>query len=86
MLTRVLAAEQQAPGFRAVAVRPGVMDTDMQVHARAQPPDVMPGAEFLRELHREGRLLAPAVVASKIVTRLVVGDVEHGRAYGYREL
>jgi NAD(P)-dependent dehydrogenase (short-subunit alcohol dehydrogenase family) len=86
MLTRVLAAEQQAPSFRAIAVRPGVMDTDMQAHARAQPPDVMPGAELLRELHREGRLIAPAAASSKIVTRLVLGEVEHGRIYSYREL
>jgi benzil reductase ((S)-benzoin forming) len=86
MLTRVLAAEQQAAGFRAIAVRPGVMDTDLQAHARAQPPDVLPGAELLRELHRQERLVAPAAVASKIVTRLVVGYVEHGRTYSYREL
>jgi predicted amidohydrolase YtcJ len=86
MLTRVLAAEQQAAGFRAIAVRPGVMYTDLQAHARAQPPDVLPGAELLRELHRQERLVAPAAVASKIVTRLVVGYVEHGRTYSYREL
>jgi hypothetical protein len=62
------------------------MDTDMQARARAQPPDVLPSVGLLREFHRQGRLVAPAVVASKIVTRLVVGDVEHGRTYGYREL
>jgi benzil reductase ((S)-benzoin forming) len=86
MLTRVLAAEQQAPGFRAVAVRPGIMDTDMQAHARSQPSDVLPGVDLLKEFQRQGRLVAPAVVASKIVSRLVVGDVEHGRTYNYREL
>jgi benzil reductase ((S)-benzoin forming) len=86
VLTRVLAAEQQAPSFRAIAVRPGIMDTEMQAHARAQPPDVLPGVELLKEFHRQGRLVAPATVASKIITRLVVGDVEHGRIYRYREL
>lgn len=86
MLTRVLAAEQQAPSFRAITVRPGVMDTDMQAHARSQPPDVLPNVELFKGFHREGRLVAPAVVASKIVTRLVVGDVEHGRTYTYQEL
>jgi benzil reductase ((S)-benzoin forming) len=86
MLTRVLAAEQQEPGFRAIAVRPGVMDTDMQVHARSQPPDVLPSVEVFKDFHRDGRLVAPAVAASKIVARLVVGDVENGRTYGYHEL
>jgi benzil reductase ((S)-benzoin forming) len=86
MLTRALAAEQQAPGFRAITVRPGVMDTDMQAHARSQPPDVLPSVELFKGFHREGRLVAPAVVASKIVARLVVGEVEHGRTYSYQEL
>jgi len=43
-------------------------------------------ASSLPGIHREGRLAAPAAAASKIVTRLVVGDVEHGRIYSYREL
>jgi hypothetical protein len=30
--------------------------------------------------------MAPAVAASKIVARLVVGDMEHGRAYRHHEL
>jgi benzil reductase ((S)-benzoin forming) len=86
MLTRALAAEQQTPTFRAITIRPGVMDTDMQVFARSQPPDVLPSVELFKSFHREGQLVAPAVVASKIVTRLVIGDVEHGRIYSYREL
>jgi benzil reductase ((S)-benzoin forming) len=86
MLTRALAAEQQAPSFRAVTVRPGVMDTDMQVFARSQPPEVLPSVELFKGFHREGRLVAPRVVASKIVSGLVVGDVEHGRTYSYQEL
>lgn len=86
MLTRALAAEQQAPNFRAITLRPGVIDTDMQAHLRSQPPDVLPIVELFKGFHSEGRLVAPAVVASKIVTRLVVGDVEHGRTYSYQEL
>jgi benzil reductase ((S)-benzoin forming) len=86
MLTRALAAEQQTPTFRAITIRPGVMDTDMQVFARSQPPDVLPSVELFKSFHRDGRLVAPAIVASKIVTRLVIGDVEHGRIYSYPEL
>src|SRR5258706_3348117 len=86
MLTRALAAEQHAAGFRAISVRPGVIDTDMQVFARSQSPDVLPSVELFKGFHRDGRLVAPAVVASKIVARLVVDDVEHGRTYSYQEL
>lgn len=86
MLTRALAAEQHAPSFHAITLRPGVMDTDMQAHVRSQSPDVLPSVEVFKDFHRDGRLVAPAVVASKIVTRLVLGDVENGRTYSYHEL
>jgi benzil reductase ((S)-benzoin forming) len=86
MLTLALAADVQAPNFRAITLRPGVMDTDMQLFARSQPPDVLPSVELFKEFHREGRLVAPAAVASKIASRLVVGDVEHGRTYSYQDL
>jgi len=86
MLTRALAAEQQAVNFRAITVRPGVIDTDMQVFARSQSPEVLPSVELFKGFHRDGRLVAPAVVASKIVARLVIDDVEHGRTYSYQEL
>jgi benzil reductase ((S)-benzoin forming) len=48
MLTRTLAAEQQAPAFRAITLRPGVMDTDMQTFARSQPPDVLPVIDLFK--------------------------------------
>jgi len=86
MLTRTLAAEQQAPTFHAITVRPGVIDTDMQLFARSQTPDVLPSVELFKGFHSQGRLVAPSVVASKIVSRLVVGDVENGRTYTYQEL
>jgi len=69
MLTRALATEQQAPTFRAVTVRPGVMDTEMQTFARSQPPDVLPVVELFKGFQRDGRLVAPEAVASKIITR-----------------
>jgi benzil reductase ((S)-benzoin forming) len=86
MLTLALAADQQAPNFRAITVRPGVMDTDMQLFARSQPSHVLPSVELFKQFHREGRLVAPAAVASKIVSRLVAGDVEHGATYSYQDL
>ena len=86
MLTKALAVEQQAPSFRAITVRPGVIDTDMQAFARSQSRDVLPSVDLFQGFYRDGRLVAPEVVAAKIVSRLVEGDVEHGRTYSYAEL
>ncbi|HTP47028.1 MAG TPA: SDR family NAD(P)-dependent oxidoreductase [Casimicrobiaceae bacterium] len=86
MLTRVLAAEQKAPGFRAINVRPGIIDTEMQLFARSQSPDALPCVDMFREFHSQGRLVPPDVVAEKIVAKLVLADVEHGRTYTYQEL
>ena len=85
MLTRALAAEQQGPRFQAISVRPGVIDTDMQTFARSQPPELFPSVELFKGFHRDGQLVAPELVASKIVADLVLGEVEHGSTYGYHE-
>jgi NAD(P)-dependent dehydrogenase (short-subunit alcohol dehydrogenase family) len=86
MLTRALAAEQTAPEFRAISVRPGIIDTEMQLFARSQSPDVLPCVDMFRDFHSQGRLVAPDVVAAKIADKLVLGEVEHGRTYSYQEL
>ncbi|MGW5240300.1 SDR family NAD(P)-dependent oxidoreductase [Monashia sp. NPDC004114] len=86
MLTMALAADRPAASFRAVTVRPGVMDTDMQLHARSQPSDILPSVDLFKQFHREGQLVAPAVVASKIVSRLILGDVESAQTYRYQDL
>jgi benzil reductase ((S)-benzoin forming) len=86
MLTRALAAEQQTSTFRAITLRPGVMDTDMQAFVRSQPPEVLPSVELFKGFHREGRLVEPTLVASKTVTRLIIGDVDQGRTYSYQDL
>lgn len=86
MLTRVLAAEQKGSGFRAISVRPGIIDTEMQAFARSQSKDALPCVDMFREFHSQGRLVPPDVVAARIVEKLVLGEVEHGRTYSYQEL
>jgi NAD(P)-dependent dehydrogenase (short-subunit alcohol dehydrogenase family) len=86
MLTRALAVEQSAPGFRAITVRPGVIDTDMQAFARSQSREVLPIVDLFQGFYRDGRLIAPEVVAAKIIAKLVEGEVEHGRTYAYQDL
>jgi benzil reductase ((S)-benzoin forming) len=86
MLTRQLAAEHDAATFRAITIRPGVIDTGMQTFMRTQSPDILPTVELFKGFHRDQRLVAPDTVAEKIIDKLVQGDVEQGRTYNYREL
>jgi NAD(P)-dependent dehydrogenase (short-subunit alcohol dehydrogenase family) len=79
-------ADKQAPGFRAISVRPGIIDTGMQAYMRAQPRESFANVEMFREFHASGQLVPPDVVAAKIVDRLVLGAVENGRSYLYKEL
>jgi len=86
MLTRQLAAEHDAATFRAITIRPGVIDTEMQTFMRTQSPEILPTVELFKGFHRDQRLVAPDTVAEKIIDKLVQGDVEQGRTYNYREL
>jgi benzil reductase ((S)-benzoin forming) len=86
MLTRQLAAEHDAAMFRAITVRPGVIDTDMQTFMRSQTKEALPSIDLFKGFHREHHLVAPETVAGKIVDKLVLSDVEQGRTYNYREL
>jgi NAD(P)-dependent dehydrogenase (short-subunit alcohol dehydrogenase family) len=65
-LTRVLAAEE--PRVTAVAVRPGVVDTQMQAQLRERGPQVMPAeqARFYLELKAAHQLEPPRVPARAI--------------------
>ena len=86
MLTRQIAADQKAPSFRAISVRPGIIDTGMQAYMRTLPREKYANVDMFREFHASGQLVPPDAVAAKIVDRLVLGDVENGRCYSYKEL
>jgi benzil reductase ((S)-benzoin forming) len=86
MLTRSLVVEHDQGSLRAITLRPGVIDTDMQVQARSQPRDVLPSVELFQGFHASGQLVPPAVVARKTIDRLVEGAIETGRTYNYAEL
>lgn len=86
MLTRVLAAEVQDPAFRAVSLRPGVIDTDMQTRAREQSEDTLPAVAMFRKFHADRRLVAPDVAAAKIVDKVILGKLRHGATYAWPDL
>jgi benzil reductase ((S)-benzoin forming) len=86
MLTRVLATEQPDSNFRAVSLRPGVIDTDMQTLAREQTEDVFPSVAMFRKFHSDRRLVAPDVAAAKIVDKVILGKLRNGATYAWPEL
>jgi NAD(P)-dependent dehydrogenase (short-subunit alcohol dehydrogenase family) len=86
MLTRMLAAEHAEPRFRAITVRPGIIDTAMQSFARSQTKARLPSVDLFKGFEAGRQLVPPDVVARKIVERLVLAPVEHGRTYAYAEL
>jgi benzil reductase ((S)-benzoin forming) len=86
MLTRQIVADQKAAEFRAISVRPGIIDTGMQAYMRTLPRERYANVDMFREFHASGQLVPPDVVAAKIVDRLVLGEVENGRCYSYKEL
>src|SRR5207302_1114344 len=57
MLTRQLAAEHDAATFRAITVRPGVIDTDLQPFMRSQTRETLPGIDLLAGFHRQHRVV-----------------------------
>jgi benzil reductase ((S)-benzoin forming) len=86
MLTRTLAAEQRGDRFRAITVRPGIIDTGMQQQMRSLPAEVLPGVALFEGFHKSGQLVPPDTTAGVIVAKAVIAPVEHGRTYSYQEL
>lgn len=86
MLTRTLAVENHGERFRAITVRPGIIDTGMQEYVRSLPKEVLPGVALFEGFYKSGQLVHPDTTAAVIVAKLVAAPVENGRTYTYQEL
>ena len=73
MFTRCVKLEQEVEqqkgrcAARIVSLAPGVIDTDMQVHARSRDPELFPQTRFFAQMKNEGMLVAPDEAARKIL-------------------
>ena len=69
--TRVLAAEE--PDVTALAVRPGVVDTDMQAFLRGENDNAMPTGQsaYYRQLKEQGQL-EPAEIPARAIAWLAL--------------
>ena len=86
MLTRSLAAEQRGDRFRAITVRPGIIDTGMQEYMRSRPKEVLPAWRCSKGFTRAGnwcRRTRPPQSSSRSSSS---APVENGRTYTYQEL
>ena len=86
MMTRAIVAECSTPRFRCISLRPGVFDTGMQAYARTRDPAEFPSVALFRGFKENGLLKEPAEVATKIVEKLVLSPVDHGRCYTHTDL
>ena len=84
--TKSLAIEYSDSNIRFNAIGAGIIDTPMQQFIRGQSRDLLPSVAMFKDFHQSGQLVAPDLVAAKIADRLVLGDVEQGRTYLYKEL
>ena len=75
-LARAVALEEaaKAHGARIVALAPGVIDTDMQVHLRAADATLFPDRARFVELKETGQLDSPATAAAKLLAYLDRAD------------
>ncbi len=67
-------AADAVPGVKISSLAPGVIATAMQAEIRASDLEDFPMRERFEAMHREGALLAPDAVATRVVTFLLSGS------------
>ncbi|MEO6929629.1 MAG: SDR family NAD(P)-dependent oxidoreductase [Casimicrobiaceae bacterium] len=86
MLTNALCVDHPESSFAAVTLRPGIIDTGMQVAMRTQPAANLPDVAMFRDFHDSGRLVAAEHVAKVVLATLVDRAVSAGTTYSYADL
>jgi len=81
MLTKIIAIEQKNTKFNCVAIRPGLLDTDMQIFLRNQSEAKLPIVEMFKKFKEENQLRDPKEVAGEIIKNIIFGDIENGKIY-----
>lgn len=83
---RYVGAEQKLRGgTRVTAIAPGVMDTDMQGEIREMTEEEFPRVERFRDLHEQGKLVAPEDAARRLWAAVESG-LESGSVIDLRDL
>jgi benzil reductase ((S)-benzoin forming) len=72
-------------GFEVISIRPGMVDTPMQLLARSKSSDEYAWAELGKQVYQEGKLQKPNVVAEKIIT-IIENKYEQGKCISVSEV
>lgn len=82
---RYVGAEQKLRGgVRVTAIAPGVMDTEMQAEIRKMSNEEFPRVQRFRDLHEQGKLVAPEDAARRL-WHAVESGLEPGSVIDLRE-
>jgi benzil reductase ((S)-benzoin forming) len=88
MATRAMALEFDRidPAFRACAVAPGTVDTDMQTRIRQCTPEQFARVAKFHDLKANGDLYPPQRTAAALIRFILDGTFENGGRYDLREM
>lgn len=87
MWSKCLAHEGADSNISSISVAPGIVDTDMQKTIRSSNENDFPSHKTFVELHNDGQLVQPKVVAEKL-SQLITGHSmeQSGMRFDVREL
>lgn len=87
MWAKCLAEECADNNISAISVAPGIVDTDMQKTIRSSNQDDFPDYDKFVELHNQGELVQPNVVAAKLGSLITQHTMQQtGMRFDVREL
>lgn len=67
--------------IEAITVRPGIIDTNMQVKARSSDEGLVPGVQMYKDFYEQGRLWSAEKTAKHFIENYIFGDVKTGETY-----
>ena len=80
MMTKTIAEEQnELPnGVKATAIKPGVVDTNMQIQIRSTSEEAFKNVQRFKDLKENNELYSPEFVANKIYQIEQQNQLENG--------
>ena len=87
MWTNCMAEEGNSENISALAIAPGIVDTNMQENIRSSNPDEFPLHPHFVDYHDTGQLVDPDIVAKQLLSLVTTHSMEQtGLRFDVREL
>jgi len=84
MFARCLSKEE--PEVKVLTINPGTMDTHMQDRMKSVDEADCPDVQLFRDFRAAGKLVAPSIVAAKIIKLIAARNWESGTLVDVRSL